>query len=159
MKLRSYQDFDAWCRERRLRVTTGRRAVAKAVAEARDYPDVYELHRRIATVDTRISLATVYRTLRLFAESGMIERHTFRGSRARYEPTPEEHLDHLIDIRTGRVIEFRSDEIERLQVEVAARLGYRLTGHRLELYGEPVQALKRASSPTPATQPSRFARD
>ncbi|MFN0218223.1 MAG: transcriptional repressor [Hyphomicrobium sp.] len=141
-----------------MRVTARRRAVAKVVAEACDYPNVYELHRRIAAVDSRISLATVYRTLRLLVDFGMIERHTFRGGRACYEPTPQVHRDHLIDIKTGRVIEFRSDEIERLQVEVSARLGYRLTGHRLELYGEPVQALEQASSPIAAPQSLRSAR-
>lgn len=152
--LNSDKDFVSWCRARGLRVTGRRRTVAKVVAEARDYPDVLELHRRIAAFDSRISLATVYRSLRLFAEYGLIEGYTFRGNRTRSSPAREEHKDHLIDISTGRVIEFRSGEIERLQGEVAARLGCRLTSHKLELYGEPVRTPKRQSLPIDARRPS-----
>lgn len=159
MNLRSYEDFDAWWREHDLRVTIERRTIAEVVLAARDFPDVNELHRRVGAVSPHVSLATLYRTLRLLTEFGIIERHTFQGSEARYGPARSEHQDHLIDINTGRVIEFRSDEIERLQVRVAARLGYRRTGYRLELFGEQVQALNRASSPAGARQPLRSARD
>ena len=150
MNPRSYKGFDSWWREHNLRVTDGRRVIAEVVLAARDFPDVNELHRRVGAVSPHISLATLYRTLRLLTKFGIIERHKFQGSQARYGPARSEHQDHLIDINTGRVIEFRSDEIERLQVEMAARLGYRLTGYRLELFGEQVQALNRANSPAGA---------
>lgn len=127
------------CRDRGLRVTGQRRVIARVISESQDHPDVSELHRRSAAVDDKISLATVYRTMKLFEDLGVIERHAFQDGRARYEGTPTEHHDHLIDMRTGRVIEFRSEEIERLQAEVARRLGYRLVGHRLELYAEPLE--------------------
>ena len=103
-----------------------------------DHPDVEELYRRCSAVDDRISISTVYRTVKLFEDSGIIERHDFRDGRARYEQIPESHHDHLINLRTGEVIEFTSEEIERLQAEVARRLGYRLVDHRLELYALPL---------------------
>ena len=121
-----------------LRMTDQRRVIARTIADAQDHPDVEELHRRAAAVVDRISISTVYRTVKLFEDAGIIERHDFRDGRSRYEPVPDEHHDHLIDLRSGRVVEFRSEEIEHLQEEIARRLGYRLVGHRLELYGIPL---------------------
>ncbi len=121
-----------------LRMTDQRRVIARVIADAQDHPDVEELHRRAASVDDRISISTVYRTVKLFEDAGIIERHDFRDGRSRYEPVPDEHHDHLIDIRSGHVVEFRSEEIEHLQEEIARKLGYRLVGHRLELYGVPL---------------------
>ncbi|MDQ0511016.1 Fur family transcriptional regulator [Ancylobacter amanitiformis] len=121
-----------------LRMTDQRRVIARIIADAQDHPDVEELHRRAAAIDDRISISTVYRTVKLFEDAGIIERHDFRDGRSRYEPVPDEHHDHLIDLRSGTVVEFRSEEIERLQEEVARKLGYRLIGHRLELYGVPL---------------------
>ena len=130
----SEDDIVARCEARGLRMTEQRRVVARALSASHDHPDVEELHRRAAEIDPRISIATVYRTVRLFEEEGIIDRHEFRDGRARYEDAEREHHDHLIDLRTGDVIEFIDAEIERLQKEVAARLGYRLVDHRLELY-------------------------
>jgi Fur family ferric uptake transcriptional regulator len=121
-----------------LRMTGQRRVIARVLGEAQDHPDVVELHRRAATVDERISLSTVYRTVKLFETEGIIERLELRDGRARYERAPQEHHDHLIDMRTGRVIEFRSEEIEALQTEIARRLGYKVVYHRLELYAVPL---------------------
>ena len=125
------------CRDNGLRITGPRRAVAQVISELKDHPDVVELHRRATKLDERISLSTVYRTVKRFEELGIIERHEFRDGRARYESTPALHHDHLIDVTTGRVVEFHSEEIERLQAEIARKLGYRLIGHRMELYAEP----------------------
>ena len=147
LNLKSYQDFDSWCGEHGHRVTERRCTVAMIVLAARDDPDVDELHSRVRAANPRISLATLYRALRLLAESGLIERHTFRGGPARYRPVGDEHKDHLIDVTNDRVVEFRSGMIERLQSEIAAMLGYRLTGHKLELYGEPVRAPERHRAP------------
>lgn len=121
------------------RLTGPRRIIADVLQAAHDHPDVAEIHRRAAQKDPRISLSTVYRTLKLFAEIGLIEQHSFGGTRTRVERTPNEHHDHLIDVTTGRVIEFRSDEIERLQAAIAKQLGFELTGHTLELYGRPIR--------------------
>ncbi len=126
------------CVTRGLRMTDQRRVIARIIADAQDHPDVEELHRRAAAVDDRISISTVYRTVKLFEDSGIIERHDFRDGRSRYEPVPDEHHDHLIDLRSGHVVEFRSEEIEQLQEDIARKLGYRLVGHRLELYGVPL---------------------
>jgi Fur family transcriptional regulator, ferric uptake regulator len=131
-------DIEARCVAAGMRMTEQRRVIARALSSADDHPDVEELHRRCAAVDDRISLSTVYRTMKLFEDAGIIERHDFRAGRARYEQAPEHHHDHLIDLRTGDVVEFRSEEIERLQAEVARRLGYRLVDHRLELYAVPL---------------------
>jgi Fur family ferric uptake transcriptional regulator len=131
-------DIEAQCVAKGMRMTEQRRTIARVLAGAEDHPDVEELHRRCAAVDDRISLSTVYRTMKLFEDAGIIERHDFRAGRARYEQAPEHHHDHLINLRTGDVIEFRSEEIERLQAEVARRLGYRLVDHRLELYAVPL---------------------
>ncbi len=128
-------DIEALCQAKGLRITEQRRVIARVLSESRDHPDVEELHRRAAEVDSGISIATVYRTVRLFEEAGILERHDFRDGRSRYEPTPDEHHDHLIDIDSGDVIEFHDEELERLQTLIAEKLGYRLVDHRLELYG------------------------
>jgi Fur family ferric uptake transcriptional regulator len=135
---RRFDAIERACRERGLRMTGQRRIIARILGEAQDHPDVEELHRRAAAVDDRISLSTVYRTVRLFEQNGIIERLEFRGGRSRYEQAAREHHDHLINLRTGDVIEFRSEEIEALQTEIARRLGYRLVYHRLELYAVPL---------------------
>ena len=127
------------CTAKGLRMTEQRRVIARVLEAAHDHPDVEELHRRAAAVDPRISIATVYRTVKLFEDAGIITRHDFGEGRARYETVPDEHHDHLIDLRTGRVIEFRNEEIERLQQAMAERLGYRLVDHRLELFGVPLE--------------------
>ncbi len=118
-----------------LRMTDQRRVIARVLGEAFDHPDVEELYARAARIDARISLATVYRTVKLFEEAGLLERHEFGDGRARYEDAERDHHDHLIDVTTGQVIEFVDPEIEALQEKIAARLGYRLIGHRLELLG------------------------
>jgi len=120
-------------------MTDQRRVIARVLSAADDHPDVEELHRRAHAVDPHISIATVYRTVRLFEESGIIERHDFRDGRSRYEETPDHHHDHLIDMKTGKVVEFVDEEIEALQNAIAQRLGYRLVDHRLELYGVPIE--------------------
>ena len=119
-------------------MTEQRRTIARVLSVADDHPDAEELHRRANEVDKTISLATVYRTVKLFEDSGIIESHDFGDGRARYEEVPDEHHEHLIDVKSGRVIEFQNEEIERLQEEIAAKLGYRLVDHRLELYGVPL---------------------
>lgn len=126
------------CVTRGMRMTDQRRVIARVLSEAIDHPDVEELHRRATKIDNRISVSTVYRTLKLFEDAGIIERLDFGDGRARFEQTPDEHHDHLIDMRTGTVIEFHDDEIEQLQERIARRHGYRLVGHRLELYGVPL---------------------
>ncbi len=123
------------CQEKGMRMTGQRRVIARVIAEADDHPDVEELHRRATAIDPRISIATVYRTVKLFEDAGILQRHEFGDGRARYEPAGEEHHDHLIDLNTGEVIEFTSPEIEELQRRIAEKLGYRLVDHRLELYG------------------------
>ncbi|MBI5114762.1 transcriptional repressor [Rhodoplanes serenus] len=121
-----------------MRMTEQRRVIARVLAGSDDHPDVEELYRRCAVIDPNISLSTVYRTVKLFEDAGIIERHDFRAGRARYEQIRESHHDHLVNLRTGEVIEFQSEEIEQLQREVARRLGYRLIDHRLELYAVPL---------------------
>lgn len=123
------------CADKGLRMTDQRRVIARVLSNADDHPDVETVYQRASEIDPKIGLATVYRTLRLFEEANILERHDFGDGRARYEEVPEEHHDHLIDIKTGDVIEFQNEAIERLQNEVAAELGYRLVDHRLELYG------------------------
>ncbi len=125
-----------------VRMTSQRRLLLRLVETIRDHPDVDELHRRAQALDASISLATVYRTVKLFAEAGILARHEFKDGRARYERAEREHHDHFIDIETGKVIEFRSPEIERLQAEIAARHGFRIIDHRLEIYVAPLDAPK-----------------
>jgi len=131
-------NIEALCAAKGMRMTEQRRVIARVLAQSADHPDVEELYRRCAAVDDRISISTVYRTVKLFEDAGIIERHDFREGRARYEQIPDTHHDHLINLRTGDVVEFQSDEIERLQAEIARRLGYRLVDHRLELYAVPL---------------------
>ncbi|MCC5986855.1 MAG: transcriptional repressor [Pararhodobacter sp.] len=125
----------ARCEARGIRLTEQRRVIANVLEAAEDHPDVEALHARASAVDPRISIATVYRTVRLFEEAGLLERHEFGDGRARYEDAERDHHDHLIDMATGEVIEFCDPEIEALKEAIARRLGYRLKGHRLELYG------------------------
>ncbi len=127
------------CIDKGMRMTEQRRVIARVLSEAHDHPDVEELHRRAHAVDPHISIATVYRTVRLFEEAGILTRHEFQGGRSRYEEAPETHHDHLIDMKSGKVIEFVDPEIEILQAAIARKLGYRLIDHRLELYGVPVE--------------------
>jgi Fur family transcriptional regulator, ferric uptake regulator len=131
--------IEALCMTQGLRMTEQRRVIARVLSDAKDHPDVEELHRRSAAIDKGISIATVYRTVRLFEESGILERHDFRDGRSRYEEAGIEHHDHLIDMKTGKVLEFVDPEIERLQAEIARRLGYKLVDHRMELYGVPLE--------------------
>ncbi len=126
------------CVKMGMRMTDQRRVIARVLSDAEDHPDVEEVYRRASAIDDNISIATVYRTVRLFDDAGILERHEFRDGRARYEPVPEEHHDHLIDLQTGKVIEFRNEDIEKLQEFVARELGYKLVDHRLELYGVPL---------------------
>ncbi len=127
------------CRENGMRMTGQRRTIARVLSEANDHPDVEEVHKRASAQDMNISLSTVYRTVRLFEEAGILERHEFGDGRARYEQVASEHHDHLIDMRTGKVIEFRNEQVERLQEAIARELGYKLIDHRLELYGVPLK--------------------
>lgn len=122
------------CAAKGMRMTEQRRVIARVLGASQDHPDVEELYRRASAIDDKISISTVYRTVKLFEDAGIIERHDFREGRSRYEQVPDEHHDHLIDVNNGTVIEFRSEEIERLQEEIARRHGFRLVGHRLELY-------------------------
>lgn len=128
-------DLEALCQERGLRITDQRRTIARVISDSDDHPDVEELYRRASAIDGKISIATVYRTVRLFEEAGILDRHDFGDGRARYEAAPEAHHDHLIDVETGKVIEFVDPELEALQKIIAERLGYRLVDHRMELYG------------------------
>jgi Fur family ferric uptake transcriptional regulator len=125
------------CFEKGMRMTDQRRVVARVLSQSHDHPDVEELYRRASAVDPHISIATVYRTVRLFEEAGIISRHDFRDGRSRYEEATDDHHDHLIDMKSGKVVEFVDEEIERLQKAIAHRLGYKLVAHRLELYGVP----------------------
>ncbi|HWK87963.1 MAG TPA: transcriptional repressor [Xanthobacteraceae bacterium] len=126
-----------------MRMTEQRRVIARVLDSSRDHPDVEELYKRASVIDDKISMSTVYRTMKLFEDAGIIEKHDFGDGRSRYEQAPEEHHDHLINLRTGKVIEFRSEEIEKLQIEVARKLGFRLVGHRLELYALPLDGDKK----------------
>lgn len=128
-------DIEQLCADRGLRITEQRRVIARVLSESEDHPDVEQLHRRAARIDPKISIATVYRTVRLFEEAGILDRHDFGDGRARYEAAPEAHHDHLIDVETGKVVEFVDPELEALQRMIAEKLGYRLVDHRMELYG------------------------
>ena len=123
------------CRQRGVRLTDQRKLIAKVMSQSSDHPDVDELHKRISKIDEKVSIATVYRTVKLFEESGIFEKHDFKGGKARYEQSPDVHHDHLIDVNTGEIVEFVDEEIEKLQNKVAEKLGYKLVDHRLELYG------------------------
>lgn len=131
-------DIETLCAQKGLRITEQRRVIARVLSEAEDHPDVEALHARASAIDAGISIATVYRTVRLFEDAGILDRHDFGDGRARYEATTETHHDHLIDVETGRVIEFVDDEVEDLQRRIAEKLGFRLVDHRMELYGVPL---------------------
>ena len=137
------QTLEEICLAKGLRMTEQRRTIAQVLQAATDHPDVEELYRRASAVDPKISIATVYRTVKLFEDAGVIARHDFGAGRARYEPIPDTHHDHLIDLRTGDVIEFRNEEIEKLQQAIAEKLGFRLVDHRLELYGVPLHETRK----------------
>lgn len=132
-------DIEALCAEKGLRITEQRRVIARVLSEAEDHPDVEALHERAAAIDSGISIATVYRTVRLFEEAGILERHDFGNGRSRYEAAAEAHHDHLIDVETGKVIEFVDPELEALQKIIAEKLGFRLVDHRMELYGVAIE--------------------
>lgn len=138
MSNKAANDIEALAAKAGMRMTDQRRVIARVLSQSDDHPDTEEVYNRAAAEDEAISIATVYRTVRLFEEAGILTRHDFGDGRARYEPVPEDHHDHLIDIQSGKVIEFTNDEIERLQTEVAEKLGYRLVDHRLELYAVPL---------------------
>ena len=123
------------CKKKGVRLTEQRKVIAQVMASSSDHPDVDELHQRINKIDSKISIATVYRTVKLFEEAGVVSKHDFKGGKARYEKSPEEHHDHLIDVNSGEIIEFVDENIELLQKKVADKLGYTLVDHRLELYG------------------------
>ena len=137
-----HPNIEDLCLEKGMRMTDQRRVIAKVLSEADDHPDVEEVYRRSTAIDSGISIATVYRTVRLFEEAGILERHDFRDGRSRYEPVSDEHHDHLINVETGEVLEFHNDEIEKLQEEIARKLGYKLVDHRMELYGVPIKEAK-----------------
>jgi Fur family ferric uptake transcriptional regulator len=132
-------NIEAKCKVKGVRLTDQRRVIAKIMSNSNDHPDVDELHKRINKVDKKISIATVYRTVKLFEEFGIVEKHDFKGGKARYEEAPEEHHDHLIDINSGEIIEFVDKDIEILQNKVAEKLGYKLVDHKLELYGSKIK--------------------
>jgi|TARA_B110000261_G_C12754439_1_gene225938 Fur family ferric uptake transcriptional regulator len=133
------------CKLKGVRLTDQRKIIAQVMSDSKerygtkDHPDVDELHKRVSEVDSKISIATVYRTVKLFEESGIVEKHDFKGGKARYEQSPDEHHDHLIDINSGEIVEFVDEEIEKLQNAVAKRLGYKLVDHKLELYGSKIK--------------------
>ena len=128
-------DIENKCIKKGVRLTDQRKLIAKAMSESEDHPDVDELHKRVSKLDSKISIATVYRTVKLFEESGILTKHEFKGGKARYEELNEGHHDHLIDVKSGEIIEFVDDEIEKLQKKVADKYGYTLVDHKLELYG------------------------
>jgi Fur family ferric uptake transcriptional regulator len=128
-------DIETLCHEKGLRITEQRRVIARVLSESEDHPDVEAVHARASAIDSHISIATVYRTVRLFEEAGILERHEFGDGRSRFEAATEAHHDHLIDVETGNVIEFVDEELEALQRRIAERLGFRLVDHRMELYG------------------------
>ena len=129
------QDIESLCMEKGMRMTDQRRVIARVLSGAVDHPDVEKVYHRSTAIDSNISIATVYRTVRLFEEAGILERHDFRDGRSRYEPVSDDHHDHLIDVETGAVLEFQNEEIERLQEKIAREMGYKLVDHRMELYG------------------------
>ena len=127
------------CLAKGVKLTEQRKIIAKVMSESNDHPDVDELYNRVSKIESKISIATVYRTVKLFEEAGILEKHDFKGGKARYEQSPDEHHDHLIDINSGKIIEFVDEDIEKLQNAVAKRLGYKLVDHKLELYGSKIK--------------------
>ena len=132
-------DIESKCKQKGVRLTEQRKLIAKIMSETEDHPDVDGLHKKVSKFDSKISIATVYRTVKLFEEAGIVSKHDFKGNKSRYEQAPEEHHDHLIDINSGEITEFVNEEIEKLQKQVAEKLGYRLVDHRLELYGSKIK--------------------
>ena len=132
-------DIESKCKEKGVKLTEQRKIIARVMSKSESHPDVDELHKKVSKQDSKISIATVYRTVKLFEEAGIVAKHDFKGSKARYEQAPEEHHDHLIDINSGEITEFVNEEIEKLQKQVAEKLGYKLVDHRLELYGSKIK--------------------
>jgi len=132
-------DIESKCIQKGVRLTEQRKLIAKVMSESESHPDVAELHKKVSKFDSKISIATVYRTVKLFEEAGIVAKHDFKGSKSRYEQAPEEHHDHLIDVNSGEITEFVNEEIEKLQKQVAEKLGYKLVDHRLELYGSKIK--------------------
>ena len=132
-------NIESKCKKKGVRLTDQRKLIAKVMSESESHPDVDELHKKVSKLDSKISIATVYRTVKLFEEAGIVAKHDFKGSKSRYEQAPEEHHDHLIDVNSGEITEFVNEEIEKLQKEIAEKLGYKLVDHRLELYGSKIK--------------------
>ena len=132
-------NIESKCIQKGVRLTDQRKLIAKVMSESESHPDVAELHKKVGKFDSKISIATIYRTVKLFEEAGIVSKHDFKGSKSRYEQAPEEHHDHLIDINSGEITEFVNEEIEKLQKQVAEKLGYKLVDHRLELYGSKIK--------------------
>ena len=132
-------DIEGKCKQKGVRLTDQRKLIAQVMSESENHPDVDELHKKVSKFDSKISIATIYRTVKLFEEAGIVSKHDFKGSKSRYEQAPEEHHDHLIDINSGEITEFVNEEIEKLQKQVAEKLGYKLVDHRLELYGSKIK--------------------
>ena len=132
-------DIETKCLKKDIRLTDQRKLVAKVMSDSQDHPNVDELHKRVNKLDPKISIATVYRTVKLFEEAGVVAKHDFKGNKARYEEATQEHHDHLIDVNTGEITEFVDEDIEKLQQKVAEKLGYKLVAHRLELYGSKIK--------------------
>ena len=132
-------DIEGKCKQKGVRLTDQRKLIAYVMSKSENHPDVDELHKKVTKFDSKISIATVYRTVKLFEEAGIVSKHDFKGSKSRYEEAPEEHHDHLIDINSGEITEFVNEEIEKLQKQVAEKLGYKLVDHRLELYGSKIK--------------------
>jgi len=132
-------DIESKCKQKGVRLTDQRKLIAQVMSKTESHPDVDELHKKVMKLDSKISIATVYRTVKLFEEAGIVAKHDFKGSKSRYEQAPEEHHDHLIDVNSGEIIEFVNEEIEELQKKVAGKLGYKLIDHRLELYGSKIK--------------------
>ena len=132
-------NIESKCKKKGVRLTDQRKLIAKVMSESESHPDVDELHKKVSKLDSKISIATVYRTVKLFEEAGIVSKHDFKGNKSRYEQVPEEHHDHLIDVNSGEITEFVNEEIEKLQKEIAEKLGYKLVDHRLELYGSKIK--------------------
>ena len=132
-------DIEGKCKQKGVRLTDQRKLIAHVMSESENHPDVDELHKKVSKLDSKISIATVYRTVKLFEEAGIVSKHDFKGNKSRYEQAPEEHHDHLIDVNSGEITEFVNEEIEKLQKQVAEKLGYKLVDHRLELYGSKIK--------------------
>jgi len=132
-------DIESKCKQKGVRLTDQRKLIAKVMSDSESHPDVDELHKKVNKFNSKISIATVYRTVKLFEEAGVVSKHDFKGSKSRYEQAPEEHHDHLIDINSGEITEFVDEGIEKLQKQVAEKLGYKLVDHRLELYGSKIK--------------------